>query len=261
MTTNNNLINFPIVNCITLKDSKQRQEFILEQTQKYGIQCEFLYAYDGVNNTLEQLAKVDSINLHSMNIGEICAVISHIKAITNWYYETEEKYGFFCEDDILLSLNENWSFTWQQVIDNLPKNWGIVQLSLIREFEEDDNIDCNLKFHQYVWDNWSACAYIVSRNYAKQLIEYHVRGFDSYDLALPFFPNTTPYIENVLYNSDNKDSSYTLPLFVENTEFNSSFYPKFLETETKNHQKKSSYLIKNWWEKNGKSMPIDWFFC
>lgn len=254
-----NLINFPTVNCVTLKSSKQRQEFILQQTEKYGLKCNFTYAYDGVNHSLEELAKVESPFLSNMNIGEICAVISHIKAITNWYYNTDEEYGFFCEDDILLSLNENWTFTWDELVSKLPENWGIVQLSLIRNFESDD-IHEHVKFHQYVWDNWSACAYIISRGYAEQLINFHVRGEDVYNLNLPFYPETTPYIENVLYNVDNKASAYTLPLFVENSDIISSFYPKFLQTESKNDQRRSSELVKNWWETNGRNKSIGWFF-
>lgn len=255
----NRLVEFPMINCITLEHSKERQQFIIDQTKKYNVHCNFCYAYDGVNNDINDLAQISSKFLPSMNVGEVCAVISHLKYITQWYYNTNEEYAFFCEDDVLLELNEHWSFSWKEFMRKLPENWGIVQLSLIRNFESND-IDSHMKFHNYVWDNWSACAYIISRRYAKLLIDHHIRGEDNYELHLPYYPETVPYIENVLYNADNKETVYTVPLFAENSDIVSSFYPKFLNTETKEDQKKSSDLIINWWKEIGNYKSIKWFF-
>jgi GR25 family glycosyltransferase involved in LPS biosynthesis len=255
----NNLINFPTVNCITLEKSTQRQKFILESIEKYNLKYKFHYAYDAVNNALIDIAKVHSPFLKEMNSGEICAVISHLKSIHDWYYETDEEYGFFCEDDVLFSLSENWNFEWDEMIKLLPSNWGIIQLSLIRQFGDNDDYKF-MKFHKYLWDNWSACCYIVSRKYAEKLIKFHCKGFNIFDLNLPYFPEVIPFIENVLYNADNKETAYTLPLFVENIEIPSSFYPKFIQSNLKDNQQYSSLLIKDWWNTIGKEKTANWFF-
>lgn len=258
----NNLNNFPTINCVTLEQSSHRHQIILQQVEKYNLNIKFCYAYDGVNNSLSDLADVSGSFLNEMNQGEICAVISHLKSISEWYTNTDEEYGFFCEDDVLLELNEKWNFTWDDFINHLPSNWGAVQLSLIRNFQSEtfDISDRFMKFHSYVWDNWSACSYIVSRRYAKQLIDFHCKGENIFDLNLPYYPNTVPFIENVLFNADNKETVYTLPLFVENTEIASSFYPKFIESNLKDNQKYSSHLVCEWWKKYGKSKSVEWFF-
>ena len=257
-----NLINFPTVNCITLEKAVQRQNFLLESFQKYNLKYKFCYGYDGINNksgNIKDIADISSPFLHQMNTGEICTSISHLKCIHDWYYNTEEEYGFFCEDDVLLSLSDNWNFKWEEIENLFPSDWGIIQLSLIRKFENTNDYKF-MKFHKYLWDNWCACCYLVSRKYAKKLIDIHCKGLNIFDLNLPYYPNTVPLIENVLYNADNKETAYTLPLFVENIEIPSSFYPKFIQSNLKDNQQYSSLLIKDWWSTIGKEKTADWFF-
>lgn len=255
----NNLIDFPSVNCITLESSKERQEFMLEQTKKYNLKCNFHYAYNALEKPMAELIEVSSPFLWEMNEGEICTVASHLKAIRQWYYDSEEEYAFFCEDDVNLSVSENWSFTWKQFIEKLPSDWGIFQLVLARDFE-NENLEESIKVHQCLWDDWSACGYIVSRKYAKGLIDYHCKDENTYDLMLPWFPDCIPHVETLLFGLYCKGMSYALPMFVENADFPSYFYPKFIETEIKIYQRKASEIVKNWWQVEGKYRTLDWFF-
>jgi GR25 family glycosyltransferase involved in LPS biosynthesis len=252
----NNLLEFPIVNCITLETSIERHKYILEETKKYNLKLNLEYAYDGINNNIYDLVNIQGNYLQSMNNGEICTVLSHLRTIKNWLEDTSENYGFFCEDDVLFSLNENWNFTWDDFIKSLPPRWEVIQLALIRE-DYSHNVDNYTRFHKYMWDNWSACCYIMSKEYAKKLINTHCVNENNYNLNLPFFPNSIPYIENVLYSLNNKRESYTFPLFVENIDFSSTFYPKFIEQENKKFQKYSSLVIKKWWETEGKLKTLD----
>jgi GR25 family glycosyltransferase involved in LPS biosynthesis len=252
------LTSFPKINCVTLSDSHLRQKSIQEQCEKYNVDYKFSYAYDGRNTPLDKIANVSGNFLTQMNVGEICTVLSHLKAINEWLNETNDEYGFFCEDDIDLSVNEHWGFTWNELINNLPQGWKCIQLSIIKNFN-DSCIEDSIKFHQYKWDNWSACAYIMSRQYAEDLIKAHYID-NSYNLALPCYPNSVPYIENVLYNLSCKEGVYTFPVFTENTNFNSTFYPLFINTDTKNDQKISSDYTKMWWAMIGKFKQLNWFF-
>jgi len=252
------LTSFPKINCVTLSDSHLRQKYIQEQCEKYNIDYKFSYAYDSRNTPLNEIANVNGNFLDQMNTGEICTVLSHLKAINDWLNETDDEYGFFCEDDIDLLTNEYWSFTWDELINSLPQGWKSIQLSIIKNFN-DECIENSIKFHQYKWDNWSACAYIMSRQYAKELINtYYIDG--SYNLALPCYPNSIPYIENTLFNLSCKEGVYTFPIFTENTNFNSTFYPLFINTNTKNNQKTSSEFTKMWWIMIGKFKNLNWFF-
>lgn len=255
MSSVNNLEEFPIVNCISLPQSVHRHDYMKKEAERYNLKLNLSYAYDGVNNNVYDLVNVEGFSLYSMNNGEICTVLSHLRAIKHWLESTDESYGFFCEDDVLLALNESWGFKWSNFIESLPPNWATVQLSLIRE-DLAETVETYARFHQYVWDNWSACAYIVSRSYAEHLIKTHCVAQDTYNLLLPYYPTAIPYVENVLYSLKAKEESYTFPLFVENVEFNSTFYPKFIDQTNKNFQNTSSHVIQEWWKTRSKLLTL-----
>lgn len=255
----NNLINLPTINCLTVKRLTERHNLFAEQCKKYNLNYNFIYGPESSKSELGENIEVISPWLDLMNSRELLVSISHIKAIKDWFFNSDDEYGFFCEDDLSLNLNEHWPFNWDYVIQNLPNNWFAVQLILIREIN-NENLEDYIKLHPYVWDNWSACCYLISRKYAKIIIDSHVRGDYSYDLNLPFYPEVIPHVENVLYNASDKQNIYTLPLFVENTNVNSSFYPDFIEVKNKDHQKDSSDIVRSWWERNGSKIDFNWFF-
>ena len=157
-------------------------------------------------------------------------------------------------------LNEYWSFDWDYVIKNLPNGWLAVQLSLIRDPFEKEKLENYIKLHPYLWDNWSACCYLFSRKYTKMIIDHYVKGDNNYDLTVKFTPKSIPYIENVLYTGSNKENVYTLPLFVENINVKSSFYPDFIKSENKDSQREASTLVNDWWQQNGKKVDLNWLF-
>lgn len=252
----NNLKEFPTINCLTLEKSKLRQKSIINQCEKYNLDFKFHYGIDGLNKSLVDF-DIRTPFLNQMNLGEVFCSLSHIIAISNWLNNTDDDFGFFCEDDIDFTSSDNWRFTWKEFISKLPEDWGIIQLVLVRDF---GNCDINeyMKLHKYVWDNWSTCSYIISRKYAKNLINDHIKEY--YDFNLPYFPNTVPYAENIIYNNDNKESAYTIPLFLENLKLDSNFYPIFIKTESKNTNKISFDVVNNWWKEKGVNKDIDWFF-
>ena len=256
----NNLTNFPTINCITLKRLEERQSLFIKQCEKYNLNYNFTYGYENLKNPLGEDVKVESHLLGFMNAGEISAVLSHLKAIKDWFFNSDDEYGFFCEDDLLLSMNEYWSFDWDYVIKNLPNGWLAVQLSLIRDPFEKEKLENYIKLHPYLWDNWSACCYLFSRKYTKMIIDHYVKGDNNYDLTVKFTPKSIPYIENVLYTGSNKENVYTLPLFVENINVKSSFYPDFIKSENKDSQREASTLVNDWWQQNGKKVDLNWLF-
>jgi FkbM family methyltransferase len=249
-----NFKEFPLINCLTLKDSKDRQDLIISTTHKYNLNVRFSDAYDGrVDNN--NIPNVIGFGLDKMNKSEIMCSISHLKMIKEWLDSCDDEYGFFCEDDIDLTISDSWFFSWDNFIRLLPNDWRFVQLTVVKEFT--DNIE--LKFTDYKWDNWSACSYIISRGYAISLIKQHIKdGY--YDLNLPYFPETIPYAENVLYNLENKENGYSFPLFVENMSVSSTFYPNFIVDVNKKINLDSSNFIRQWWLLNGYVKRIEYFF-
>jgi tetratricopeptide (TPR) repeat protein len=172
-----------------------------------------------------------------------------LKAIKDWYENTEEEYGFFCEDDLSLDTVTYWEFSWGDFIKNLPNDWQCVQLMCIRgEFDD-------IKLRSRYWDDWSATAYILKRTYAKVLIDSYIKE-ESYHLELSDV-EVMPLIENILFASTNK--CYTIPLFVENIDFKSTFEGD--DDDVKDGQKRNHYFthdfVLNWWKEHGNSTTIE----
>jgi GR25 family glycosyltransferase involved in LPS biosynthesis len=243
---NKKLNGLKLANCISLESSKDRQSKTVDEFHKFGTDVKITQAYDGRVTNYQNNPTVEGLYLHQMDSGAIATVLSHLKAIKDWYTTTNEDYGFFCEDDMLISNINNWLFNWDNVINNLPKNWKAIQLSVIKDIKESD-----MKLNIRKWDNWACGAYILSRTYVKTIIDKYYPN----DKFILINDNLIPLVENIIYGVENKDI-YTLPLFTEDISFKSTFYPKFIDTEYKNGQKSSADFIKNWWEKIGKTKTI-----
>ena len=244
---NKKLNGLKLANCISLKSSKDRQTKTINEFNKYGTDVKIIQAYDGRVTDYQNNSIVEGLYLRQMDSGAIATVLSHLKAIKDWYNNTNEDYGFFCEDDMLISNANNWSFNWDNVINNLPKDWKAIQLSVIKDIKESD-----MKLNIRKWDNWACGAYILSRTYVKTIIDKYYPN----DKFILINDNLIPLVENIIYGVENKDI-YTLPLFTEDISFKSTFYPKFSDTEQKNNQKESADFIKNWWEQNDKTKTIE----
>lgn len=207
----NKLQDLPSVNCISLEESNDRRKILTKQFKKYGIKhINFLISkrFDESNDT------VTGLHANTLNKGTAGCCISHLKCIQKWYENTTEKYGFFCEDDLDLETIKYWDFNWNDFIQQLPPDWEVIQLLTIRNNYDDLNI------RKRIWNDWGATAYIIRREYAKKIIDFHCTN-NKFLLEIP--PpnhNTQPLIENILFVTGN---CYTIPLFVENVELNSTF--------------------------------------
>ena len=81
----------------------------------------------------------------------------------------------------------------------------------------------------------------------------------SLNLTIYGYERYIPFIENVLYVAG-RPEEYTLPLFVENTNYTSTFYkhfPKGMVGIHKQGQFDSSAFVHNWWKQNGQHVTID----
>jgi GR25 family glycosyltransferase involved in LPS biosynthesis len=234
----NKLETFPIVYYMTLDESKERQKNLEDQFLEYGINANPIiskrFSLSG--------DKLTGKYLHQLNDGTAGCCVSHLKAIKKWYEETEEEYAFFCEDDLSLETVKYWDFTWEQFVNNLPNDWDVVQLLTIRN--DFDTFDLRERY----WNDWSATAYILKREYAKKLIDTYIQE-DSYHLEVPN-SEVMPLIENILFTTLGK--AYTIPLFVEEIEFDSTF-SKNQDDDVNAGQKRDHYhasqMVMSWWRK------------
>jgi FkbM family methyltransferase len=241
----NKLKDFPTAYYISLEESVDRQKNITEQFSQYGI--------TPIPIISKRFAESDDIvtgkYLHQLNAGTTGCCVSHLKAIKEWYNTTNEDYAFFCEDDLSLETVEHWNFTWSEFVSNLPPDWDCIQLLPIR----GDYLE--IKLRERWWDDWSVTAYILTRSYAKKIIDTFCID-DTYNLELSN-QDIMPLIENIIYSSG---KTYTIPLFVECTNFGSTFSSKD-DTDVKDGQKNNHYysqeFLSNWWKTQGINSNIE----
>lgn len=237
------LSGIPTVYYISLEEHQDRRDNFETQLSFYGIKPTLVLS--------KRFAECDDVvtgkYVDTLNDGTKGCVVSHLKAIRHWYENTDEDYGFFAEDDLSLDTVPYWDFTWEEFVERLPEDAECVQLLTIRgEFD-------TFELRERYWDDWGATAYIITRDYAKKLIDTYIKG-ETFHLELPNV-EVMPLIENILFASVGK--SYTYPIFVEEIKFESTFVGK--DDDVKDGQKKNHYVahqkVLNWW-KNKSMQPI-----
>ena len=246
----NKLENFPSVYYISLEESTDRQKNLEKQFAEYGITPTAIISKRYSESDDEITGKF----LDQMNGGTIGCAVSHIKAIRKWYEETDEEYAFFCEDDLSLETIQYWDFTWEEFIETIPEGSLYVQLLLIR-----DNYE-TFEIRKKLWDDWAATAYILTREYAKLLVDSYSLGEKKFHLEIPGVNNyAVPLVENILFETVNKGGA-AVPLFVEDVKFATTFSPEE-DKEVVNNQKGGHYeareTVLNYWKNKNKPFAIN----
>lgn len=225
------------VRYITLEDDIARQELITKQFRQYNV--------TSIPIKSKRFAESDDIitgkYLNGLSDQVKGCNVSHLKAFKDWYYNTNEPYGFFCEDDLSLETVEYWNFTWEDFINNLPNDWEAVQLLAIRgEFDK-------VCLRERLWDDWAITAYILKRDYVKQIIHHCCIG-ETYHLEVKG-SEVMPIGESLFFTNFGK--VYMCPLFVENTGIDSTdLHDIELENGQKPNHHFASQYISNWWKEN-----------
>jgi hypothetical protein len=231
---------------VSLEENKDRQKNLENQLKQNGVE-------DIRSIISKRFSECDDIitgkYTYQLNDGTKGCCVSHLKAIKDWYDTTDQEYGFFCEDDLSLDTVNYWNFTWGEFVENLPEDWGCIQMLCIRgEFD-------GIKIRDRCWDDWAATAYILKRDYAKYLIDnYIIDG--TYHLELKD-AEVMPLIENILFT--NAGRVYTIPMFVEDVSFTSTFDGDdgdVKDGQKRNHYYTHDYII-NWWKDNGHNKTIE----
>jgi FkbM family methyltransferase len=249
MMSKNKLENFPSVYFISLEESIDRQQNIKNQFSEYGIIPIPILSkrFDKSDDV------IDGKFLHQLNGGTAGTVVSHLKAIRKWYEETDEDYAFFCEDDLSLDTVQYWDFTWEEFVKTIPEDAMCVQLLVIRKDYESFDL------RKRLWDDWAGTAYIITRDYAKILVEHYCLGKKRFHLELPESrSDIIPLSENVLFETL-ENICYAIPLFVEDIEVGTTFSPKEdkeVNGNQKNGHVESYKTVMDYWKNKMKPLTI-----
>jgi hypothetical protein len=117
---------FPPLNFISVDKSEDRRKLLYEKFSKYNLTNIRPHIFEVYNDEDHNYIGESFRELNGMGRGP---TTSHLKAIKDWYFDTEEEYAFFCEDDISFDTVKYWNFTWSEFISQLPNDWDMVYIS------------------------------------------------------------------------------------------------------------------------------------
>jgi len=244
----NILAKLPRINCISLDECSDRRNILAQEFKKYNVNdINFLIS----KRFTECDDKIVGAYANTLNEGTAGCCVSHLKIIKDWFENSNEQIGFFCEDDLSLETVGYWDFDWENFVQSLPSDWECIQLLTIRK----DNL--SLKCRDRLWNDWGATAYLLKRSYAKKIIDSYIKD-NNYFLQLPE-PNSNvqPLIENLLFTIG---KTYSVSLFVENINLSSTFIKTDTDIDAatlhKNNHVIAAQKVLDMWKEKKDSLTI-----
>jgi GR25 family glycosyltransferase involved in LPS biosynthesis len=200
--------NFPQVCYLSLKESSDRRENLHNQFINYKIQNVKSIISNRFPNQIHNDNILSGEFIDTLTNQSKGNLISHMEALNLMTSKISEfDYFFVCEDDLSFETVQYWNFNWNEFIGELPNDWDIVQLLVIR-----DDFNNKLGLRKREWNDWSAAAYIIKNDYAKKLLNKHLKEIYEFNLEINGV-KLQPLIENILYTQT--ENCYSIPLFVE----------------------------------------------
>ena len=253
----NKLNNFPSLNFIGITESENRRKELYQNCEEYNIKNVVPHLYDKYKTGDHEIKVQEWWGNFPAYLG---TTTSHLRAIHDWYYGTDEPYAFFCEDDVSFETVKYWNFTWEEFFNKLPQGWECIQLSVMR-----GNMFLFWQPEVYVrhrcWDDYGCVAYLMTRNHAKRLLDSYYDGksfnleYDGQDKYTREGWATLPIIETLIYTNYRDNSVFVFPLFVEDINLGTTVWGddnKVFEEHQHYHKE-----ITEWWKNKGQYFTLD----
>jgi GR25 family glycosyltransferase involved in LPS biosynthesis len=141
---------------INLEREKKRRQHIEEEFKKYNIKNMRIEAVQG--------------NAHRED-RELACTQSHIKAMKA-FLATNDPYAIICEDDLSFEYKKYWTHSLEEVINNAPPDWQIIQLGFIISEIGPEFYNSQTNYLPHLRHYWSTICYIVNREGAKKITEF-----------------------------------------------------------------------------------------
>ena len=247
----------PTIHYPSLIEYPERQEFMRQQFEKFGITKTKLLLTDRYEKIKD---KYTLTNPHDFLNPErfMCHpgnIISYLALIKDWYDNSDEEYAIFCDDDMDFMSIDYWTFSWREFVDALPKNWQCIDLVRIQEWDGYQNIihneeiipSLNLRIRK--WHDWGT-AMLITKGYAKKILDRHYVSEYVIDTNIVDDPATRggyiyyiwPLIENVLYKALDDSNVYNFPLLLEKADL-ISFLKQKTSTEEEYIRNRIPHMI------------------
>lgn len=245
---------FPPVFCVNLESCVDRRENLSKQFSDVGVHDIY---YGQYKKYKEYDYSLRGSCVHMLQENSKGPVTSHIKINQHWTQNTDHDYAFICEDDLGIHPAKYWNFTFKELINKLPKDWGCIQLSYLRE---DLNYDFYLR-KRYYYD-FGCQAYLISRKYAEEMVKRYLVSDNVFNLEIPFgWINTShkesvyykvyPIVENIVFETIGQ--VYSFPIFVEDFDNTNSTFTDCPD----NYRFYCNRMIRSWWKNAGKNKELN----
>ena len=124
------------------------------------------------------LGKYLLVQRKTMSACEYGCTLSHLEAIKQFYYNTitqtdktdqiaNNPYALILEDDVCLDFKPYWKKTLNEIIEEAPKDWEIIQLTYIMLVKEPTHLYEEWTTHKHLC---STAAYIINFETASKII-------------------------------------------------------------------------------------------
>jgi len=204
--------NLPIY-FINLEKRKDRLNYIVDHFSKNQVKDFYrVAAIDG--NTIK--------NNTSLSSSELGCVLSHIKAIED-FYNSDNEFAMICEDDLNLSNSLKIKFNFLETLEHYNNDQYCLQVTVSTREE----MLINFNMHRRTFWDFSTVGYIINKKYAKTILDKYsykdlstLNNFAAQDIIDPRGGtiNTRPVADELVYS---ETSVMVWPVFTfENTESN-----------------------------------------
>jgi hypothetical protein len=160
-------------------NNPSRTDKMRDKFNKIGEECFF---YKGVGIEDYRMRGITENNTRVVS-----CMWGHLDMIKE-FYDSDNEYGIFCEDDIL--INKDLPSLIPSIIDNFKKlNLDILLMSCLFTYDIDYYKYCwhtlavsvhqnrEYNFHSYADKVWGAQMYLISKKYAKELLDkYYINS-------------------------------------------------------------------------------------
>ncbi len=229
----------PHIYWINLDSDVTRKEWMEDQFDYWEIENHTrISGYDGRED--DPSSHLKGRIPDNVSPGELGCCMSHLKAIKEFYENSDDDYCIIAEDDVSLDLVRYWPFTWTEFFSLLPYDWDCIQMTTICTG------DIHVKLHLKFINDFSAAFYLISRHHAAKVLRCYMRG-DKWKLDVGVKPRAVS--EDTVLEIG---KTYTIPILLYNMDFHSNIHQEHIGI----FHKGPHDALFNWWANHGINIDI-----
>lgn len=171
--------------CLSFNDEYKKKS-MEKRFNEMGIECKF---FPGVKHTDHRVKYAGTKN----NMRHWSITYGHLDIIYDFYYNNNSKYAVICEDDILIHKN------FKEIFKNVVNDFNILDLDILLlgyiipyKINYDNiisnyplkwpmRLDAPFKYHQYPEYLSGSHMYMITKDFAKILLDKYYNNFAGFD--------------------------------------------------------------------------------